>query len=233
MTGSPCLRIQKKKHMDDFTKGKIIALYETKMTLRAISLKVGVHEATVSNFIQRYKKNGTIHRKPGSGRPKILDKNDLKELIKYSEENPTKTSKEISSEMTKLTNKAISSRTVIRNLNENGIFGLNSLPRSVAKMGLNDFVFQQDNAPCHTAKLIMNYFDKENIKTLDWPSQLPDLNPIEHLWAHIKAELSKIDLKNAEELKQELLHIWGNTVNPRKLAIFVISETSFSFSALQ
>jgi transposase len=53
-------------------------------------------------------------------------------------------------------------------------------------------VFMQDNAPCHKALIVTQFFDENNIKTLDWSAQSPDINPIENLWAFIKKRRKKI-----------------------------------------
>ena len=77
-------------------------------------------------------------------------------------------------------------------------------------MGLNDFIFQQDNAPSHTSKLLKNFFQENDIKLLPWPANSPDINPIENIWGHISFELSKMSLKSIKSLKEEILDIWNN-----------------------
>ncbi len=67
----------------------------------------------------------------------------------------------------------------------------NMIPVFNSKRGKYRPIFQQDNAPCHKAKITMDFLKKSGIEVLYWPPYSPDINPIENVWALIKKKIIK------------------------------------------
>ena len=85
------------------------------------------------------------------------------------------------------------------------------------------FIFQQDGAPCHTAKICMKWFDDHDVQVLEWPGNSPDLNPIENLWARLKRLVSKRRPSNVTQLKEAIISCWYHTITQEELKTLVNS----------
>lgn len=76
----------------------------------------------------------------------------------------------------------------------------------------NNYIFQDDNAPIHRARIVQEFKVQNNMHSMVWPAQSPDLNIIENIWLRLKREL-----KNGNEtfmcinqLEAAIRRIWVN-----------------------
>ncbi|KAG0861567.1 hypothetical protein G6F16_013176 [Rhizopus arrhizus] len=70
-----------------------------------------------------------------------------------------------------------------------------------------------DGDPKHRSKSIIQWLNATRVSYIDdWPAQSPDLNPIEHLWHHLKLKLSLYDkkAKGVHELWERVEKEWNS-----------------------
>ncbi len=77
----------------------------------------------------------------------------------------------------------------------------------------NRWRLQQDNDPKHTSRIAKEFLDDNVPAVMDWPSNSPDLNPIENLWAIVKRSVELRRPKNLSELEVFLGEEWGKISN--------------------
>ena len=77
-------------------------------------------------------------------------------------------------------------------------------------MEKGETIFQQDNDPKHKSRLATQWFEDNELTVLEWPEQSPDLNPIEHLWQHLKQQLVSY-----EEEPKSMVELWDRVQETR------------------
>ena len=95
----------------------------------------------------------------------------------------------------------------------------------------DEFIFQQDGAPAHTARLAQDWLNVNCpgfIEKDQWPPNSPDLNLLDYVWGAMLEKYQKVQpkLKTVRELKIALELIWEDLPQkPINKAIKSFTET--------
>src|SRR3954470_22401281 len=68
--------------------------------------------------------------------------------------------------------------------------------------------FQQDNDPKYTSHVTEKFLQDNVPEVIDWPSNSPDLNPIENLWNIVKTNVERRRPKNLDNLNRFMIEEW-------------------------
>ncbi|GFT82903.1 transposase domain containing protein [Trichonephila clavipes] len=75
-------------------------------------------------------------------------------------------------------------------------------------------MFQQDNATCHKAKIVLKWLQEHDaeFQLISWPPNSQNLNPIDYIWdvmgRQLRVQIPPI--RNILELRDRCLNIWYN-----------------------
>ena len=88
-------------------------------------------------------------------------------------------------------------------------------------------VFQQDGATCHTALRTRRWFESQNVTLLGgWPSNSPDLSPIEQVWGITKhfiiRRFGSTTPLTLDQLEEAVFEAY-NAIEPKTIAILTMS----------
>ncbi|KAK3573598.1 hypothetical protein QTP86_030017 [Hemibagrus guttatus] len=196
---------------------KVIEIYQSGKGYKAISKALRLPRTTVRAIIYKWRKHGTVANLPRSGRPTKITPRAQRELIQEITKDPTTTSKELQASLASVKGCFAASgpgRLAVINGTMNSavyqkILKENVRP-SVCDFKLNrTWVLQQDNDPKHTSKSTSEWLKKNKMKTLEWPSQSPDLSLIEMLWHDLKKVVHARKPSNVAELQQFCKDEWA------------------------
>ncbi|KAG0770512.1 hypothetical protein G6F22_017224 [Rhizopus arrhizus] len=92
-------------------------------------------------------------------------------------------------------------------------YGTNKL-----RLERHQVIFQHDNDPKHTSKLVKEYLEQQSYNILEWPAQSPDLNPIENMWSLLKRRLNDYETapKGMNKLYERVTKVWYDLMKPEE-----------------
>ena len=75
-------------------------------------------------------------------------------------------------------------------------------------MDNHSWILQEDNDPKHMSGKAQKWRTENHIKRISWPSQSPDLNPMENVWAVLKANIGNYKPSSTNELIRIIKKEW-------------------------
>ena len=75
-------------------------------------------------------------------------------------------------------------------------------------------ISMHDGPSCNRSKTVAEFLRKSKVKTLEWPGNSPDLNPIKNLWTYMKDKLAEKQPSNAEALRMAIKEVWSKEIKP-------------------
>ncbi|GFX50097.1 transposable element Tc3 transposase [Trichonephila clavipes] len=111
-----------RRHLDAFTRGRIIGKLEEGRSVTSVAAQFGIAHSSVSRLWRQFQTTGTAIRGFSSGRPRGTTPADDRYIVLQARRNRRQTAGEIARHTTQATGRPISRFTVARRLHGGGLF---------------------------------------------------------------------------------------------------------------
>ncbi|GFV48290.1 transposable element Tcb2 transposase [Trichonephila clavipes] len=227
-----------RRHLDAFTLGRIIGKLEEGRSVTSVAAEFGIAHSIVSRLWRQFQTTGTAIRGLSSGRPRGTTLADDRRLHsgglfarrpvrcvpltpahrrrrslwcqKHRNWRDNECGRVLFTDESRFSLSSDSHRILIWRERGSRNHPSNIIERDRGAMGLQ-FLFMDDNAPCHRTVAAEQLLESEDIERMDWPARSPDLNPIEHVWDFLGRRLAARTLPpvTIRELRLALQDEWA------------------------
>ncbi|GFV87816.1 transposable element Tcb2 transposase [Trichonephila clavipes] len=196
-----------RRHLDAFTRGRIIGKLEEGRSVTSVAAKFGIAHSIVSRLWRQFQTTGTairgfssiVHEEP---HPQMTDESrfslssDSHRILIWRERGSRNHPSNII-ERNRYGGRGVlvwggimlGSRTDLHIFDAGSVNGTrycNEILLSYVRLFRGaigvQFLFMDDNEPCHRTVAAEQLLESEDIERMDCPARSPDLNPIEHVW---------------------------------------------------